>query len=693
MRLPPLFEPCSIENALVSWHNFFSFLLPLRVCSRFDWNHSSRLISLLLCTSAACRQYQVDDSFKWNGCGCHSTVTMSGFSGRRPGGLRLPLDPSWESEDEYVQSLLTFATSSDLFRNLCGGMHILDFLTREPDLYTTVLPQAWRDWFDLVDIERVLDLLMRDDLEQLAGSSPNDCCAASRPPESLLDYISTIRKHCLKRDFKPVSEDIADLPRHVSVGMKTKKIHEVTNFAAYVGHLCDTVSQDQPLSVIDFGSGQNYLGRTLASPPHNKHVVAIEKRHHNVAGARSMDVHAKLATKEKIMRNKKEWKRQLAQKNAMPTPPSEEVESEEMEAAPLSDSCMAEANIVGIEFEPGKGSMTYIEHDVQDGHLEDILYPPHPVSEEIQPDVNATANTTTPSPSRSPPSRPKAMVVSLHSCGNLTHHALRSLTLNPSVTAIAAIGCCYNLLTERLGPATYKLPQLRPNHPRLTATGAAYDPHGFPMSRTLETFQLPNSAGQGVRLNITARMMAVQAPYNWGPTDSEMFFRRHFYRTLLQKILLDLGVVKQCPDPGMPSQLSGGSVTGRDEMGTPLIVGSLKKSCFTSFKAYVEGALKRLREDPVDGARIRELTKDLDDEMIDDYERRFGYAKKNLAVIWSLMAFSAGVVESIIVSDRWLFLREQECVEDAWVDIVFDYKQSPRNFVVVGLKKQEQEQS
>jgi len=73
--------------------------------------------------------------------------------------------------------------------------------------------------------------------------------------------------------------------------------------------------------------------------------------------------------------------------------------------------------------------------------------------------------------------------------------------------------------------------------------------------------------------------------------------------------------------------------------------------------------------------------------VIDCYETEWAYAKKNLSVIWSLMAFSAGVVESMIAVDRWLFLREQESVEECWVEPVFEYEQSPRNLVVVGLKR------
>src|ERR1700761_76046 len=112
----------------------------------------------------------------------------------------LPLDTHWDSEDEYLQSLLSFATGSDLFRNLCGGVHILDFLTLEPDLYTTILPKEWREWFDHVSVDDVLDILLREDLDNVR-ISPSHATktvywrALSPPPASLIDYIETVRRH------------------------------------------------------------------------------------------------------------------------------------------------------------------------------------------------------------------------------------------------------------------------------------------------------------------------------------------------------------------------------------------------------------------------------------------------------------------------------------------------------------------
>ena len=627
----------------------------------------------------------------------------------------LPLHSTWSSEEAYVDSLLSFASSSTVFRNLCGGIHILDFLTREPDLYSTVLPVEWRSWFDAVDIHDLLDLLFREDLKLIGGS--NSWRHYVRPPSSLLNYISMVQKHCLQRDFIPLSDGTETMSRRIAVGMKPKKIHEVSNFAAYVDQLSSRVSNTtgRPVSgIVDFGSGQNYLGRTLASPPYCQDVVAIERRHHNVTGARGMDVYAKLAKKQRIVRNKKEYREQLRQERGRASPGARslgrrmELGSNEASARPIE--------LVEADVQDGRGSVTYIEHDIKDGYLEDVLGLSQQQSDTKNTTADPSSGSDTPStdptstdptesavgslasstsslslerPAAIPVPSPNLLVVSLHSCGNLLHHGIRSLTLNHSVSAVAMIGCCYNLMTERLGVSTYKLPTLRSLHPRLESTSSSQDPHGFPMSGRLGKYA-SNTGETGIRLNITARMMAVQAPDNWGREESEAFFTRHFYRALLQRILLDRGVVKQSsePDSLVGGTISGNSRSGKDVQGSPLIIGSLPKTAFTSFNAYIKSALTRLTAEKAEDAPvIRQRTKDLTEEVIRHYEEDWMYARKNLAIIWSLMAFSAGVVESVIAVDRWLFLKEQECVERAWIEPVFDYKQSPRNLCVVGIKK------
>lgn len=643
----------------------------------------------------------------------------------------LPLSEEWKDADSYVDSLLSFATTSTLFRNLCGGVHILDFLTREPDLYTTLLPDDWRKFFEQHDIQDILYLLMREDIyslqqnvsqlshgntEEYAHNESTNWKGGSLPPASLLDYIHQIRRFSLKRDFTPQNTQ-GSIPRHVAVGMKPKKCHEVENFSRYVDSLSATVGEErgEPVShIVDFGSGQNYLGRTLASSPFDKHIIAIERKHHNIAGARGMDIHAKLAEKTVILRNKKEYNK--SKKGAVESPsdcsdcspkgtdsPASDsgafseaekqddsatvinvfreinIEPDELPQFSTTNGCSTSADEEKKEAKP-KGAMDYIEHDIQDGYLEPIIR--HVVTPESADSESANAPPASGSEEKPAAPDPRVMVISLHSCGNLLHHGVRSLVLNPSVVAVAMIGCCYNLMTERLGPATYKLPVLRSLHPRLAQTGTAYDPHGFPMSKRLE--EVAYEGGTGMKLNITARMMAVQAPYNWGKEDSESFFTRHFYRALLQRILLDKKII---PKPGVPADSYSMESATEETPGTPLIVGSLRKGAFNSFKAYVRAAVSRLVRDPNYGSKIDKEMSGISDEELEQYVEAYESAKHNLSVVWSLMAFSANVVEAIIVTDRWQFLREHDEVKDCWVEPVFDYGESPRNLAVIGIKR------
>ncbi|CZT21706.1 uncharacterized protein RCC_07571 [Ramularia collo-cygni] len=584
----------------------------------------------------------------------------------------LPYSDHFSSPEEYVESLLNFLGSNSLLGTLCGGVHILDFFTTDPPLYPRLLPQEWRQWFDATDIMDILDLLMREDMESIPqeGQWRN----GPIPPNSLLQYITSVRLHLLNRS--PSSSRCSlnrslksrPLARHVAVGMSLKKVHEVGLFAHYLDNLCQTyqTSTSQQIShLVDFGSGQNYLGRALASQPFNKNIVAIESKSENAERAREFDVMAKLAVKEKILRNKKVWRE--TGEHVPPTPPPE-----------ITPSASPPPTVEVPPPEGGTGTILYINHRLADGNLSDVI-------------------SQIPPPSSTDPQDQNLLVTSLHSCGNLLHHGLRSLTLNPTVQIVAMVGCCYNLLTERLGPATYKLPSLRPAaHPRLSTLAEARDPNGFPMSeRFCTAYPSPSSSNphassnpteaEGVKLNITSRMMAVQAPGNWGPHDSESFFTRHFYRALLQRIFLDYGIIT--PPRGIVEE--GASPAGHSSGGTPIIIGSLRKSCYVNFPAYVRGALAKLmlEKEGEKGNVFREKLAGIEDEEILRYERIYEGGKKDLSVIWALMAFSAGVVEAAIVVDRWCWLMEQEEVGEAWVESVFEYGVSPRNLVVVGVKK------
>ncbi|KAH7396194.1 methyltransferase domain-containing protein [Pyrenochaeta sp. MPI-SDFR-AT-0127] len=718
----------------------------------------------------------------------------------------LPLPADFGNTEDFIESLLNFTTSSWLLQTLCGGVHILDFYTRSPDLYSLVLPEPWRDWFKIRDIMDILDLLMREDLAQFDHKAPGQHLVwrdGPAPPDELLQYIKDVRKHLLARDFPPPKSGLKlqkpAISRHIAVGMKVKKVHEVDNFARYVDRLTSEVasSNKKPIThLVDFGSGQNYLGRALAAPPYSKHIVAVESKQHNIEGAKNMDVLAKLVPKPMVMRNKKEYRAktgkgkrskkseangsttmlgleavpvigeadhdiEIGKSEDRPVPtyvaPSEAPPLETgshcdddgctiLPTAPLAatdqqgkvvtngkDEFTAKeikTTTTNLQiYNEGHGSVQYVEHIIKDGDLTPVIDQVLDSSRVHDSNVTPTSTITEEPSTLEAVPKPKdvnAMVISLHSCGNLVHHGLRSLLLNPHISAVAMVGCCYNLVTERLGPPTYKLPTLRPNHPRLAATSNAFDPHGFPMSEKLANYPLPHQPlepenaqphgnaveGQqprGVRLNITARMMAVQAPFNWGREDSDMFFTRHFYRALLQRIFLDRGVVSPPVDAsglsgniavsanGHTSYVNWTPPYGRgpglssDGTATPLTIGTLRKFAYNDFVSYVRAAIGKLYTPnsfcEIDPGFIRGKMEGLTDDDIRDYEARYAERKKELSVMWGLMAFSAGVVESVVVVDRWLWLKEQPEVEHAWVEPVFEYKHSPRNLVVVGIKK------
>ena len=79
----------------------------------------------------------------------------------------IPYSDEFSNTEEYVEALLELAGSNELLQTLCGGVHILDFFTSTPDLYSRILPQEWRDFFAETEIMDILDLLMRENIEEL----------------------------------------------------------------------------------------------------------------------------------------------------------------------------------------------------------------------------------------------------------------------------------------------------------------------------------------------------------------------------------------------------------------------------------------------------------------------------------------------------------------------------------------------
>lgn len=589
----------------------------------------------------------------------------------------LPYGPKFHSANDYISALLDFITDSKLHQALCGGVHILDFLTLEPDLYSSLIPEEWRSWFAGTHVDDILDLLLRESVDKIIAGQ-EEWRGHVLPPKTLLDFIVQVRDLLFNRSFVELNDRPSlKIDRRISVGMNMKKEHEVSHFASFVAGLTDDLSSESTSAgkheithLVDFGSGQNYLGRVLAGPKYQKHIVGLESRLLNIEEARKMDVHAKLAKKPVIWRNKKMWfaeGRDTAEDERLAA--TEYTRSEmTVDGQPIDNNLGNKSagkhlyhNEVSDEVER---RIEYIEHAIVDGNLRDV-------SDHLQ-------NTSQDHQS------PELLVISLHSCGNLVHHGLRSLVLNDTVKAVVLIGCCYNLCTERLGPPTYKLPTLlRSVNQRLTKSSLTCDPHGFPMSEHFLKYR--HAKETGIRFNITARMMAVQASSNWTKDACGDFFTRHFYRALIQRIFLDTGFINT---PIAADEVIGGTSRGWVGGAEPIIIGRLSKSCYKSFVAYVHGAVHKIGTiNPDMGPILKKCLEGLTEEAIAEYELRYIHKRHELCVVWSLMSFAAQLVECAIVSDRWQFLIEQEEVGQAWVQTVFDYGKSPRNLAIVGIKK------
>lgn len=221
----------------------------------------------------------------------------------------------------------------------------------------------------------------------------------------------------------------------------------------------------------------------------------------------------------------------------------------------------------------------------------------------------------------------KCLLTGLHACGSLSEHMLRLSTSVPEISHAAVVGCCFN-------------------HINLLS---ASHPNGFPIS----TFMREN----GLKLSASALVTGCQAPTNWPPQPpNSVFGRKAFYRAVLEKLLHDKQVLTQ----GQQQRPVWGIRTG--DLG--------------SFYAYTSRALSSLN---------LTLGEHITEDEIAEYEKRFEARKGEIAVLQTLSVFLCRVVESVIAIDRVMFLRERGMGEVNVVP-VFEYKESPRNLMVVGRK-------
>ncbi|KAL0090714.1 methyltransferase domain-containing protein [Phycomyces blakesleeanus] len=216
------------------------------------------------------------------------------------------------------------------------------------------------------------------------------------------------------------------------------------------------------------------------------------------------------------------------------------------------------------------------------------------------------------------------LVCGLHTCGDLGSTTMRLFAKSDQVQGLVHVGCCYHYLTESDSPD-----------------------RGFPMSEHVD----------GHTLGTTARVLACQSPSRWidQPRASLDTFDQHFFRAMFQDLLVHKGLVEQA---------------------SALVLGKLNKQ--KKFDGFVKKALERL-EISADAISSEEA-------ILYEQQCRNNRVDKKLIVLWTLRALMGPILESLVLTDRYLYLCQSVPSSQVWMWPLFSPAQSPRNMVFVALK-------
>ncbi|XP_043093900.1 methyltransferase-like protein 25 [Puntigrus tetrazona] len=223
-----------------------------------------------------------------------------------------------------------------------------------------------------------------------------------------------------------------------------------------------------------------------------------------------------------------------------------------------------------------------------------------------------------------------AVLVGLHTCGDLASSTLRMFRAKQELRAVCSVGCCYHLLSEEFDQ---------------DRRGCVHTAFGFPMSQYLKAQAC--FCGRNARMSACLALERVSAG---GGLPMESLF----YRAVLHVILRDH---YDC----FKSEKRVGNVYSKS----------------SSFVDYVRRALRKL---------------DLDDTKLSDgdiqsYHEHYTPRMNEMVAFNMLKVILAPCIEGLILLDRLCYLKEQDNVSHAALVQLFDPLQSPRCYAVVGIKE------
>ncbi|XP_068442679.1 probable methyltransferase-like protein 25 isoform X2 [Clinocottus analis] len=229
-----------------------------------------------------------------------------------------------------------------------------------------------------------------------------------------------------------------------------------------------------------------------------------------------------------------------------------------------------------------------------------------------------------------------AVMVGLHTCGNLAPSTLRMFVAKPELAAVCSVGCCYHLLSEEFDPAGQEcLPGVC----------------GFPLSQFLRDRSW--FCGRNARMSACLALERVSLGQG-------IQMESLFYRAVLHVILRD-------HYDSFKSEKRVGNVYSKAK----------------SFVDYVRRALRRLE--------LEELK--LSDADIQDYHDTYRPRMGEMHAFNMLKVTLAPCIEGLILLDRLCYLKEQEDLSFAALVQLFDPLLSPRCYAVVALKSWEEGRS
>ncbi|XP_062373738.1 methyltransferase-like protein 25 [Sardina pilchardus] len=238
-----------------------------------------------------------------------------------------------------------------------------------------------------------------------------------------------------------------------------------------------------------------------------------------------------------------------------------------------------------------------------------------------------------------------AVMVGLHTCGDLASSTLRMFVSKRELHAICSVGCCYHLLSEEFD-------QKRGHHtlPNLITDQMQSSPElgtevcGFPMSQYLRDQNY--FCGRNARMSAC---LALERVTVGGGLPVESLF----YRAVLHVILQDhYGAHK--------SEKRVGNVYSKA----------------SSFVDYIRRALRKLELDE----------SKLSDGDIQEYHDQYKHRICEMLAFNRLKVTLAPCIEGLILLDRLCYLKEQENVSFCALVQLFDPVKSPRCYGLVALK-------